>query len=499
MSRNRKILIAVLFTLLILSVPFTSLAKKKPDEISEFEDNIYQMGIPKLIFIMAEDLLKLAAYENIFQNKKMESAINQHRVENYISCFSENMNYLDIGVSEKVDLVKTTGAEREKLYYNRDHSDSLYVDDKNPREFSSDLLNKNIYIFLAGEVFNTNDSLEINNRLGWLNGIIEFNILRKHFKRACWYNFTPNVTWAEVIEKTMGWVGYEFDIDDFLANLEISLIEKYNASPLFISFIPIVMENISSTLNSRITWAEGLWKSVKVGMREFIQSFFYFKREVRPFKAFVKLIRNTFRFTISVGALFLYTNNTEIKEWGKDLSQSIKNLINSWYDFINWLAQRPWLDPINIHGNVKGLDPDKLGGVRVYCKSGEVYTNSDGSFKWLNYSTKDEGYPFFIHECIVTAVTNDSNEKTVGGLSQTGTFSGGFLNLTIDFKAESYNNIFQIKKKKLDTNSEIQLVNLDFVNDINIKNHFILLKKSIILLWYKIISKELKKSRIYKL
>lgn len=474
-NTKRKILIVNFLAALILTVPFISVAqegaveKLKLEEHQElaFDANDNQPGLLKLIRMMAEYLLELLTDENIVYNQALvEKTIYQY-VTGGEELESIKMTTLDVvgkGGAGSASTLVTDG--RDLLFDSEGLDGSLSIEtEESNGELDFVAPARNIYIYLAGDVFDSDNPLDIEGRLGWLNGIIEFNDLRKQLKGDMQYNFTPNVTWAEVIEETLDWFGYEFDVEEFLDNLEVALMEKFAAYPLVLSFVPIVIENISSMLNSRVSWVTSQWKDVKLSLREFIQSFF--KRDLRPFRAFIRLIGNTFRFSLAIGAMILYTNATEKQEWIIDLTQSIVNWKNAWFDFINWLSSKPWLEPIYIHGNVTGLDPEELGGVSVHCKSGEVYTNEDGFFDGLNFITVDEQFSLSIHECVVIATTTDGDEKIVDGLLQTGAFSGGVLNLTIDFQAEDNTVFVPFQSIKVVRKAEIKVQQTAIVFQIN--------------------------------
>ncbi len=465
-NTKRKILIVNFLAALILTVPFISVAqegaveKLKLEEHQElaFDANDNQPGLLKLIRMMAEYLLELLTDENIVYNQ----ALVEKTIYQYITGGEElesiKMTTLDVVGKGGAGSASTLGTDGRELLFDSEGLDgSLSIEaEESNGELDFVASDGNIYIYLAGDVFDSDNPFDIEGRLGWLNGIIEFNYLRKQLKEDIRYNFTPNVTWAEVIEETLGWFGYEFDVEEFLDNLEVALMEKFAAYPLVLSFVPIVIENISSMLNSRVSWVTKQWMDVKLRLREFVQSFLksFFERNLRPFRAFLRLIVSTFKFSLAVGAMILYTNATEKQEWIIDLTQSIVNWKNAWFDFINWLTSKPWLEPIYIHGNVTGLDPEELGGVSVRCKSGEVYTNEDGFFDGLNFTTVDEQFPWGIHECVVTAITTDGDEITVDGLLQTGAFSDGILNLTIDFQAENNNVFVQLQGNKASQEAE---------------------------------------------
>ena len=465
-NTKRKILIVSFLAALILTVPFISVAqegaikKLKLEEHQElaFDANDNQPGLLKLIHMMAEYLLELLTDENIVYNQALvEKTIYQY-VTGGEELESIKMTTLDVVGKGGAGSASTLGTDGRELLFDSEGLDgSLSIEaEESNGELDFVASDGNIYIYLAGDVFDSDNPFDIEGRLGWLNGIIEFNYLRKQLKEDIRYNFTPNVTWAEVIEETLGWFGYEFDVEEFLDNLEVALMEKFAAYPLVLSFVPIVIENISSMLNSRVSWVTKQWMDVKLRLREFVQSFLksFFERNLRPFRAFLRLIVSTFKFSLAVGAMILYTNATEKQEWIIDLTQSIVNWKNAWFDFINWLTSKPWLEPIYIHGNVTGLDPEELGGVSVRCKSGEVYTNEDGFFDGLNFTTVDEQFPWGIHECVVTAITTDGDEITVDGLLQTGAFSDGILNLTIDFQAENNNVFVQLQGNKASQEAE---------------------------------------------
>jgi hypothetical protein len=410
--------------------------KLEEDQELPFYANYDQPGLLKLIHMMAEYLLEIFTDENIIYNEDLVNETIYQYVTGGEELDSMNMATLDVVGGEGAGSSSTLVTDERDLPFNNEGFDRSFSIDN--QEIDGGLYfegsDENIYNYLAGDVFNSDNPSDIEGRLGWINGIIEFNDLRGRLKHDIQYNLTPNVTWAELIEETLDWFGHEFNVEEFLEELEVTLLEKFASNPLIMSLVPLVIENISSILNSRVSWATSQWKDVKLKLLEFIQSFF--NQNLRPFRAFIRLIGSTFRFGLAVGIMILYTNVTEKQEYIIDLTQSIVKLKNAWFDFINWMSSKPWISPISIQGRVTGLDPEKLGGVNVRNKNGEVYTDEDGSFKGLNFTTDDEKFSWSIHECVVIATTNDGDEKIVDGLLQMGAFSGGVLNITIDFQAE---------------------------------------------------------------
>ena len=470
-NMKKKVMIASFFAALMLMVPFTCIAEKdyvENLEMEQVEEESLQMysrnddmpGILRVIYTLAEELVE-ELLENGFEFGNNTEMVEEKIVElltNEEELFSMGLTetaFEEILVSgeETVEVgseVLMEATSEEKSASDEDMNSEVNME---AGETSGELeyveMDKNIYVYLAGDVFGTNDSNELRDRLGWLNGVIEFIDLRNELKGYVNENLIPNVTWIEVISETLAYCGIVFDVEEFLDDLENYLMDIFEDRPLAESIIPYVIQFIYDRLNQKVgANMRQLWEGVRKALKTFIVSFFTTKPGIAPFKAFRKFLRATFKFGLIVGIMILYMNETQIQEYKSDLGKSIADLYNAWTGFFVWLETDPWLEPINIKGNVTGIEPN--GGLWTYCEKdpdGGKKTNSDGYFEGVIFTTYDESYPKGIHKCVTTAVNNDTNEgKTVGNsgnkiydLLLTGAFSGGNLTLTIDFSAEDNN------------------------------------------------------------
>jgi hypothetical protein len=270
----------------------------------------------------------------------------------------------------------------------------------------------------ASYIFTTTDGLK--ERLGWVSKTIELSETRSDLWNAFLDSFWPNISWIDAIEtfspiifkKQVNVTNYIFvTLNQTLRDLANRL---FGGNPSVLSIIlntgiPLILQTLYQILNQKIgSFIKASWQNYKNNLRTFIKSFFTNVKGVTPFKAFRKVLRSLLIVYIGVGLSIAYymINPSEFGEYIKGIPQAYLRWKEALINSINYVASEPWSKPINLNGNVIGLEPDQLGDLQVYCEKDpdiSVLTNSHGSFEELHYATSDENYPWGLHKCVTTA------------------------------------------------------------------------------------------------
>jgi len=491
MRAKRKILIASFFVALMLMLPFTSVAENQVVENFESESEeetleseeledplkvVLRNDEPSLIKALYLEGVAYLEYLIEYLKDKLDqgytSEMLEAEMENLLSneeeLYSMGLTGATCEYSSNGYGCGTTSYEGEvtgpEVVMETTSGNMGYEVSMEAEAVSGELeyveIEENIYLYVGGDAFQTDDTNLIQDRLGWINGIIEFNNLRSEYREYLEEVIIPNVTWIEVIEETLAFGGINFDVENFIFNnLQNFLIDlnDYLTSgfPIIHDIIeeriPVFVQALYAKLNQKVGGnIRELAKNVRNALKTFILSFFTIKQGIAPFKAFRQLLRATLKFGFILGIMIVYMNETQIQEYKEDVEEAITNLYNAWVDFFDWLETEPWLEPVHIRGNVTGIEPNR--GLWVYCEKDPnviVITDQDGNFEGLDFDTADEKHPRFIHKCVTTA-NNTEEKQTVGNsgnkiydLLLTGTFSGGNLTLIIDFSAEDNNPYVQ--------------------------------------------------------
>lgn len=514
---RKKVVIAGFFAVLMLMMPFVgAVTENKAVENLQSGEllgvsgqlQMYQIddepGLVKMLYVLGDQALQLVLLEiidrygleniesgKIVLNQKEINSIVQTVVEN-AEISPENMETMageNIGGNGGITTIKTDGKKIDNAVgftSGEISGDIQYINDYQPLKGGRGIW-RTILNFIIGGFRSVIDliSQADSPRAGYLNGIADFYVNQNLLLDQIRYNLSPNVTWVEVIEETLGWLGYNFSVHDYIfGTLQIKLrdlvenrtwiipglgirrafYEKF-ILPLILTILTEVMQSIYDGLNQKVEWGKGPLNKLKDRFGKFMDAI-----KLPPGKErrrgilgnFTRLIGAAFRLSIASVAYLLYMNETQIEEYIKGIYNSVNDYVLAWDNFLSWMSEEPWLDPVTIQGNVTGLDVDKLGGIKVYSEhsDNQVYTNSDGTFEGLIYnSTLDDSYFICgLHKCVTTALDEDTGTTvTVGALNEdgnitawilnrilVGAFSGGTINLTINFSVHN-NNYLQSK------------------------------------------------------
>lgn len=471
-NMKKKILLAGLFSVLMLMMPINCIAQKEGVENlelqaqeEELEFIVYnnQYSIINFLETIGKYSLKLLIYE-IIEDFGLESieygevVINAEELNAYVESIYED-DFIFINQEIETTGIEDTGLTGDEATSNyiedeaeikEENIESGYLDSKLAETLYLES-EEDIYSYILGDIFNIGEYRI--PRLGYLCGIIEFMQLKKDLKNYIWENITPPVTYIEIIEETAAWFGFDVDVEYYIFNtlnntlqdiaenrpwiieglgIRRTIYETY-ILPLLLSYgIPFILQAIHARLNSTVLDMKAEFGLLKGQLKKFIKSFF-FDMDLSPFRYFLDVLKGAFKLGISLIVVVLYMNETQIQEWLAGIEQSFENWITGWGEFYGWISTEPWLEPILINGSVTGLESENLEGVLVYCKSDQVYTDQNGTFKDLTYTTSDVSLPFLMHECIVTA-HKDNLDTSVHGKLVTGAFSDGKLSLLIDFQ-----------------------------------------------------------------
>jgi hypothetical protein len=327
-------------------------------------------------------------------------------------------------------------------------------------------------------------------RLGWINGVANYTVteykLRQQLKEDLW----PNVTWIEVIDETLAFLVEngivdeatwgDFNVHDFLfgdqfknwmlnkaqnfrfkiqgLGIRQQFYEQY-ILPKLVNHIQSgnVSQAMYNKLNQKVYWGKGLLSRFGEDFGSFLKALGGDRGKERrrgTLKNMTRVIGTLCRVGISGLAYLVYMNESDIEEYLNTVGLSLENYLDNWNDTFNWIATDPWVQSITINGNVTGVDESLLAGIKVWCQDAEenyVTTDGYGNFSGLIYDTTlGDRMPFGLHDCVTTAeYINGNGEKvsvTVGNsgnalndLLLIGAFSGGILNLTIDFQSGGNN------------------------------------------------------------
>ena len=98
------------------------------------------------------------------------------------------------------------------------------------------------------------------------------------------------------------------------------------------------------------------------------------------------------------------------------LAGDIARFISDTSNFVNWLNDKPWEQPIHIYGKVM-KSTTGLSNVTIRCRGITNTTDAEGNFSFFVNSTPDDhsippDVSYGIHECIITAENNGMLKET---------------------------------------------------------------------------------------
>lgn len=317
---------------------------------------------------------------------------------------------------------------------------------------------------------------EIMARLGWV-GQLASNVYNVQTSYAQFrYNLTPNVTLVEMLEATVeAFTGQEFNFYEYLNDttknniIDLIVNRQFLFSGLGIrqaiweNFIvpnaEIIAQGIIDSIYNKLNIkpseiSVNIWTVFKDKLTDFIL-FIIGKnndngdddgnkwKRISRIKKFVQTLKAVLNGGLIIASfVYAYLDGDKWEEYEQGIQNSLTELLNSVDNLYVWVVSEPWTKPISINGSIIGYDPQKQGGLRVYTEQKPddyVLTDSEGYFEGLVYYTTmdDVTPPFWVHECVTTAVNDSSGETgTVDGLLETGAFSNGLLYVNINMSAE---------------------------------------------------------------
>jgi len=488
---KRKILIASFSAVLMLMVPLASavtetktvqnlqVQQSKQELAIKVNDN--RRGFLKVIYMIAEDLLQelLDAGLNVNENTEVLQAQMQQILANegdaLATDLNENLcegllapgeNPVGQGIGNTGVGATSGGVSGSFVVQNTATGMELKGTSSQLEYFES---YENIYSYLAGDVFTGFTPEQIQERLGWINGLIKFIDQINNAKKEWQDTFIPNVTWVQIIEDDAYiWLGADISIQQFFDNLEAHLLEKYAGHPLIETIVPAVLQWIYDKLNKKVgdnlkSFVDKLIKSI----RTFIRVWGGKNTDMSPRKALRKILFLALVVGVDAWLLAFHMNPVtypgRIDSWLSEMYNARQNLSENLTKFYDWLGSEPWLEPVHIKGNVTGCTQEQLMETVVYCEkdpstsvSVTVDENGIGHFEGLDFITCDESYPRGLHKC-VTMASNSIGTITLGNhigsgsliqnILEVGAFSGGNLTLNFDFSGQgnSYPNGYVVQ------------------------------------------------------
>ncbi len=486
-NSKRRILIASFSAVLMLMLPLASAVtdtktvqnlqvQQSKQELS-IKANENRRGFLKVIYMIAEDMVQelLDAGLNVNENTEVLQAQAQQILANEGDALATDLNSTNLNENLCDVLLATSGNPVGQDIGNTGVggtsgglSSSLVVQIQNPKTgmelngTSSQLQYfesyVNIYSYLAGDVFTGFTPEQIQERLGWINGLIKFIGQITNASKEWQDTFIPNVTWVQIIEDdAYTWLGANISVKQFFDTLEAHLLEKYQGHPLIGVIVPAVLQWIYDKLNKKVgdnlkSFKNKLTKSI----RQFIKIWGGKDTKTSPRKAFRKIIFLTLVVGVDAWLLAFHMNPVtypgRIDSWLSEMHNARLNLSDNLTKVYNWLQSEPWLEAVHINGTITGCTDTET--TQVYCNKNpnqKVNVTGNSYFKGLDFVTCDESYPRGLHICVTTA-SNSKGTIPLGShtgsgslgknILEVGAFSGGNLTLSFDFsgmqKSTSY-------------------------------------------------------------
>lgn len=300
-------------------------------------------------------------------------------------------------------------------------------------------------------------------QLGWINGIINFTVEQHKIRQQLEEDLWPNVTHVEVIEDTLLYVfGIEFSVHDFLfgdefINFLVNKVDNFTfkiqgfgiRQEIYDQYIkPFLLHHIQTGnvsqliydyLDQKVYWGQGPLNNVLEKFNSFMNSLRAKKGAKRRRGVFINgtsLIGTIVRVSLAGIGYAVYltdfgTNDSQLREYFETMYGSIDNYLNSINDFIHWLIDKPWDEPIIIDGNVTGLEEGDKYNVEVSVPGDTVWTDINGDYEGLEYNVINNEFIFWgLHEFNIEAKANEGEQQVT---VQQYAFSSGRFNRTIDF------------------------------------------------------------------
>jgi len=464
-NSKRRVLIASFFAVLMLMVPLASavtdtnavenLQVQQTEQELMIEAQDTRPGFIKIIYTMAEEMVQelldlgLDVNENteILQEQMQqilateEYTLTTELNEELLAVFEEDLLEQSI---EDTGIESTYDEESDLSIVENTEIGMELVETSIEVEFES---YQNIYLYVAGDVYTGFNSDQIKERLGWINGLINFIGKVNKAKEEWQETWIPNVTWVNIIEDWGDWIGVPIDVEQIFTDIEIYLMEKFADHPLIGEIIPLVLQEIYARLNKKVgSNLRSFMDKLTGSIRTFIRVWSGKNTDISPRKAFRKILFAALVLSLDAWLVIMHCNPVVYPErwdqWEIERLKAKQNFSENLTKFYDWLESEPWLEPVHINGTITGLIGEQLLETAVYCKkdpSTQVTVDENGYFEGLDFSTCDESSPRGLHKC-VTMASNSAGSITLGEtgtniekILEVGAFSGGNLTLTFDF------------------------------------------------------------------
>jgi hypothetical protein len=315
---------------------------------------------------------------------------------------------------------------------------------------------QNIYTYLAGDLYTGFTPDQIKERLGWINGMINFIGSVNKAKEEWQETFIPNVTWINIIEDWGSWLGVPIDVEQLFADLEAGLLDTFAGYPLIETIITFVLQELYARLNKKVgsnlrSFVDKLTGSI----RTFIRVWRGKNIDISPRKALRKILFYTLVLSLDAWLVIMHCNPVMYPErwdrWEHERFNAKQNFSENLTKFYEWLTvSEPWLEPVHINGTLTGLTEAQLLGIEtlVYCQKDSTTTvtvDENGYLEGLDFVTENENPNWGLHKCVTTA-SNSVGTITLGNhigsgslaqnILEVGVFSGGNLTLNFDFSGQ---------------------------------------------------------------
>jgi len=186
----------------------------------------------------------------------------------------------------------------------------------------------------------------------------------------------------------------------------------------------ITIYNDAMALYGEITQGSQVVQNWYQGVLGFRESWQNFKQNPLNFNNITNLLTAAINLLYATIDLIEYVSS-------QDLIDALNSLMADVQDFITFLQNNPWEEPITIYGIVTNVDEP----VTITVFSDTATTNSDYN---LIYTTSDSSLPWFVHKCEISAEYKD---KTI--TENRYAFSMGKIEFNID--EEDFNAKFKEK------------------------------------------------------
>jgi hypothetical protein len=479
---KKKVMIAGFFATLMLMVPFTGITAEKQlvETLESQEATMHseeEFDISKILCMIGDNTLGLLVLEILdllgLENSENANVEVSEEELNTAIITVMGMDLESLGGTQEMQTVEETGMGT---------TGSVGLIEEEPGEISGEVLGevgsqplplppgwKDILLDILKSLINAGwdwleqvDQLE-PPRLGWLNGIINFTVEQHNLRQQLQEDLWPNVTHVEVIEDTLLYVfGIEFSVHDFLFGDEFInfLVNKVDNFTFRIQVFGILQEiydqyikpflihhiqtgNVSQLiydyLDQKVYWGQGPLNNVLEKFNSFMNSLRAKRGAERRrgiFRNGTRIIGTIIRVSMAGIGYAVYltdfgTNDSQLIEYIETVWGSITNYRQCCNDFIVWLSEVPWDEPIIIDGNVTGLDEGEEYNVEISVTGHTVWTNITGSFEGLEYNVRENEKSLWgIHEFNIDATTEGGTQQAT---VKEYVFSNSHFNRTIDF------------------------------------------------------------------